>query len=84
MGILFFKISSNCRYLLNVEFPFGYQVRGDFPYQKCKVALEAVEFLDCGPEGDVGSYFADIVAQMAQDVSSCTKLFDGVLVWFAL
>ncbi|KAL7149573.1 hypothetical protein ABFS83_05G050400 [Erythranthe nasuta] len=42
-------------------------VRGDLPYQKCKAALEAVEFLDCGPEGDVGSYFADIVAQMAQD-----------------
>ncbi|KAL0446700.1 UNVERIFIED_CONTAM: THO complex subunit [Sesamum latifolium] len=39
----------------------------DLPYQKCKGALEAVEFLDCGPEGDVGSYFADIVAQMAQD-----------------
>ncbi|KAL6566308.1 hypothetical protein OROGR_001923 [Orobanche gracilis] len=44
-------------------------VRGDLPYQKCKVALEAVEFLDCGPEGDVGSYFADIVTQMAQDIS---------------
>ncbi|KAL0409046.1 UNVERIFIED_CONTAM: THO complex subunit [Sesamum radiatum] len=43
-------------------------VRGDLPYQKCKGALEAVEFLDCGPEGDVGSYFADIVAQMAQDM----------------
>ncbi|KAL6543872.1 hypothetical protein OROGR_010369 [Orobanche gracilis] len=44
-------------------------VRGDLPYQKCKVALEAVEFLDCGPEGDVGSYFADIVTQMAQDIT---------------
>ncbi|KAL8520815.1 hypothetical protein ACS0TY_011389 [Phlomoides rotata] len=44
-------------------------VRGDLPYQKCKVALEAVEFLDCDPEGDVGSYFADIVAQMAQDLT---------------
>ncbi|KAG8382675.1 hypothetical protein BUALT_Bualt05G0101900 [Buddleja alternifolia] len=44
-------------------------VRGDLPYQKCKLALEAVEFLDCGPEGDVGSYFADIVSQMAQDLT---------------
>lgn len=33
------------------------------------MALEAVEFSDCGPEGDVGSYFADVVSQMAQDVS---------------
>ncbi|KAK4423361.1 THO complex subunit [Sesamum alatum] len=44
-------------------------VRGDLPYQKCKVAVEAVEFLDCGPDGDVGSYFADIVSQMAQDLT---------------
>ncbi|XP_057777651.1 THO complex subunit 2 [Salvia miltiorrhiza] len=44
-------------------------VRGDLPYQKCKVALEAVEFLDCDLEGDVGSYFADIVSQMAQDLT---------------
>ncbi|GFP83588.1 THO complex subunit 2 [Phtheirospermum japonicum] len=44
-------------------------VRGDLPYQKCKVVLEAVEFSDCGPEGDVGSYFADIVSQMAQDLT---------------
>ncbi|CAA0814725.1 THO complex subunit 2 [Striga hermonthica] len=44
-------------------------VGGELPYQKCKAALEAVEFLDCGPEEDVGSYFADIVTQMAQDLS---------------
>ncbi|KAL2518582.1 THO complex subunit 2 [Abeliophyllum distichum] len=44
-------------------------VRGDLPFQKCKVALEAVEFSDCGPEGDVGSYFADVVTQMAQDLT---------------
>ncbi|KAK6146705.1 hypothetical protein DH2020_020574 [Rehmannia glutinosa] len=44
-------------------------VRGALPYQKCKVALEAVEFLDCGPDEDVGSYFADIVTQMAQDLT---------------
>ncbi|GFQ00250.1 hypothetical protein PHJA_002169000 [Phtheirospermum japonicum] len=43
------------------------KVRGDLPYQKCKVVLEAVEFLECGPEGDVGSYVADIVSQMVQD-----------------
>ncbi|KAL3652904.1 hypothetical protein CASFOL_002585 [Castilleja foliolosa] len=44
-------------------------VRGDLPYQKCKVVLEAAEFSDCGLEGDVGSYFADIVSQMAQDLT---------------
>ncbi|XP_042021570.1 THO complex subunit 2-like [Salvia splendens] len=44
-------------------------VRGDLPYQKCKVALEAVEFSDSDLEGDVGSYFADIVSQMAQDLT---------------
>ncbi|KAL3635917.1 THO complex subunit 2 [Castilleja foliolosa] len=44
-------------------------VRGDLPYQKCKVVLEAIKFSDCGPEGDIGSYFADIVSQMAQDLT---------------
>ncbi|CAA2963416.1 THO complex subunit 2 [Olea europaea subsp. europaea] len=44
-------------------------VRGDLPFQKCKVALEAVEFADCGPDGDVGSNFADVVTQMAQDLT---------------
>ncbi|KAH6773938.1 THO2 [Perilla frutescens var. frutescens] len=48
-------------------------VRGDLPHQKCKVVLEAVEFSDCGPEGDVGSYFADIVAQMAQDLTMLSE-----------
>lgn len=49
--------------------PFGDQVRGDLPFQKCKAALEAVEFSDCGSEEEIGSNFADIVAQIAQDVS---------------
>ncbi|XP_051144438.1 THO complex subunit 2 isoform X2 [Andrographis paniculata] len=44
-------------------------VKGDLPYQKSKAALEAVEFSDCGPDADVGSYFADIVSQMAQDLT---------------
>lgn len=39
------------------------------------MALEAVEFSDSDVEGDVGSYFADIVSQMAQDVSSFNTLF---------
>ncbi|KAK4484106.1 hypothetical protein RD792_011326 [Penstemon davidsonii] len=67
---------SSVYYILQVVYPgldfFGHScvfVRGDLPFQKCKAALEAVEFLDCGPEGDVGSYFADVVTQMAQDVS---------------
>lgn len=59
----------------NVQVLFGGQLRGDLPFQKCKVALEAVEFSDCDQEGDVGSYFADIIAQMAQDVSSHFQAF---------
>lgn len=39
------------------------------PFQKCKAALEAVEFIDCASEEEMGSNFADIIAQIAQDVS---------------
>ncbi|XP_058182779.1 THO complex subunit 2 isoform X3 [Rhododendron vialii] len=44
-------------------------VRGELPFQKCKAALESVEFLDEGLDEDAGSCFADIVTQMAQDLT---------------
>ncbi|KAK3040726.1 hypothetical protein RJ639_028016 [Escallonia herrerae] len=44
-------------------------VRGEFPIQRCKAALESVEFSDRVSYEDIGSNFADIVAQMAQDLT---------------
>ncbi|KAI8538772.1 hypothetical protein RHMOL_Rhmol09G0129800 [Rhododendron molle] len=44
-------------------------VRGELPFQKCKAALVSVEFLDEGLDEDAGSCFADIVTQMAQDLT---------------
>lgn len=45
------------------------QVRGELPFPKCKVALDSVIFTDKSSAGKVASNFADIVTQMAQDVS---------------
>lgn len=42
-------------------------VRGELPYQKCKVALDSVIFSDKASNEKIASNFADIVAQMAQD-----------------
>lgn len=39
------------------------------PFQKCKAALDSVEFTDRVSGEELGSGFADIVTQMAQDVS---------------
>ncbi|KAK1562872.1 hypothetical protein Q3G72_018316 [Acer saccharum] len=44
-------------------------VRGDLPFQKCKMALDSVEFLDKPSVKEVASSFADIVTQMAQDMT---------------
>ncbi|KAK2635529.1 hypothetical protein Ddye_030321 [Dipteronia dyeriana] len=44
-------------------------VRGDLPFQKCKMALDSVEFLDQPSIKEVASSFADIVTQMAQDIT---------------
>ncbi|KAL3502101.1 hypothetical protein ACH5RR_036550 [Cinchona calisaya] len=44
-------------------------VRGELPFQKCKAALEAVEFADCVSEEEIGSNIADVVTQMAQDLT---------------
>lgn len=50
------------------ECVFCLQVRGELPFQKCKAALELVEFSDKSSEEELVSCFADIVTQMAQDV----------------
>ncbi|XVF43449.1 hypothetical protein PTKIN_Ptkin02bG0040900 [Pterospermum kingtungense] len=42
-------------------------VRGELPFQKCKAVLDAVEFTESVSEDELGSCFADIVTQMAQD-----------------
>lgn len=44
-------------------------VHGMLPYQKCKTALDAVEFLDAVSEEDLGSCLADVVTQMALDLT---------------
>ncbi|KAG6737670.1 hypothetical protein POTOM_059198 [Populus tomentosa] len=43
-------------------------VRGELPFQKCKAALDSVEFVDKVSAVGLGSNFADIITQMAQDV----------------
>lgn len=48
---------------------FNFQVHGSLPFQKCKAALDAVEFSDVVSEEEIGSYIADIITQMALDVS---------------
>ncbi|XP_021727131.1 THO complex subunit 2-like [Chenopodium quinoa] len=44
-------------------------VYGTLPFQKCNAALDAVEFSDVISEEELGSYFADIVTQMALDLT---------------
>ncbi|XP_065616402.1 THO complex subunit 2 isoform X3 [Quercus suber] len=44
-------------------------VRGELPFQKCKAALESVEFVDGLSREELGSCLADIVTQMAQDIA---------------
>lgn len=44
-------------------------VRGELPFQKCKLALDSVEFSDRDSDEDTGSNFADIITQMAQDLT---------------
>uniref|UniRef100_A0A2P2MC31 THO complex subunit 2 N-terminal domain-containing protein n=1 Tax=Rhizophora mucronata TaxID=61149 RepID=A0A2P2MC31_RHIMU len=44
-------------------------VRGELPFQKCKGTLDSVEFTERVSDEELGSTFADIVAQMAQDLS---------------
>ncbi|MCD7448790.1 THO complex subunit 2 [Datura stramonium] len=44
-------------------------VRGELPFPKCKMALECVEFVDYASQEELGSSLADIVTQLAQDLS---------------
>ncbi|OVA14452.1 THO complex [Macleaya cordata] len=44
-------------------------VRGELPVQKCKVALDSVEIADKTSNEELSSVFADIVTQMAQDLT---------------
>ncbi|KAJ6973964.1 THO complex subunit 2-like isoform X1 [Populus alba x Populus x berolinensis] len=44
-------------------------VRGELPFQKCKAALDSVEFVDKMSAVGLGSNFADIITQMAQDLT---------------
>ncbi|KAM6546773.1 hypothetical protein CsatB_027509 [Cannabis sativa] len=43
--------------------------RGELPLQKCKVALDSVVFTDKVSDKEIGSSLADIVTQMAQDLT---------------
>lgn len=54
-------------------------MRGELPFQMCKTALDSVEFLDKPSEKEIASGFADIVTQMAQDVSFSLNFFDVVV-----
>ncbi len=51
------------------------QVRGDLPPQKCRVALDSVEFVEEAQRGEVGSVLADIIAHLGQDVSDTQLLW---------
>ncbi|KAI3847949.1 hypothetical protein MKX03_017474 [Papaver bracteatum] len=44
-------------------------VCGDLPFQKCKVALDSVEFSDKTTNEEISSVFADIVTHMSQDLT---------------
>ncbi|KAE8705401.1 THO complex subunit 2 [Hibiscus syriacus] len=44
-------------------------VRGELSFQKCKAVLDAVEFAERVTEDELASCFADIVVQMAQDIT---------------
>lgn len=44
-------------------------VRGELPFQKCKPVLDSVEFLDRPTKEELGSSFADIISQMALDLT---------------
>jgi len=56
-----------------------YQIRGELPFPKCKVALDSVIFIEQASNDEIASNFADIVTQMAQDVSyaaACSCVID--------
>ncbi|TYK14667.1 THO complex subunit 2 [Cucumis melo var. makuwa] len=44
-------------------------VRGELPFQKCKAALDSVEFSEKVSAEELGSAFADVITQLAQDIT---------------
>lgn len=63
-----------CKYMYGRVFGLNcvcgcFQVRGELPFQKCKAALDSVEFSDKVSDHELASSFADIITQMSQDVS---------------
>ncbi|XP_038684183.1 THO complex subunit 2 isoform X4 [Tripterygium wilfordii] len=44
-------------------------VRGELPFQKCKAALDSVEFVNQVSDTELSSSLTDIVTQMAQDLT---------------
>ncbi|KAG7016699.1 THO complex subunit 2 [Cucurbita argyrosperma subsp. argyrosperma] len=44
-------------------------VRGELPFPKCKAALDSVEFSDQMSAEELGSTFADVITQLAQDIT---------------
>ncbi|XP_050231755.1 THO complex subunit 2 isoform X2 [Mercurialis annua] len=54
------------RFLLELCFT---AVRGELPYQKCKLVLDSVEFTETVSPRELASSFADIITQMAQDLT---------------
>ncbi|XP_038907239.1 THO complex subunit 2 [Benincasa hispida] len=44
-------------------------VRGELPFQKCKAALDSVEFSDKVSAEELGSTLADVITQLAQDIT---------------
>lgn len=71
------KSSNNASFKLSQPVPllrFLYElswtmVRGELPFPKCKVALDSVVFSDKASPHKIASNFADIVSQMAQDLT---------------
>ncbi|RAL47850.1 hypothetical protein DM860_011435 [Cuscuta australis] len=57
---------SNLRFLYELCWAM---VRGDLPFQKCKAALESAESIGCVCQDEIGSNLADIVTQIAQDLT---------------
>ncbi|KAG0493290.1 hypothetical protein HPP92_004284 [Vanilla planifolia] len=43
-------------------------VRGDLPFQKCKLALDSANFVD-GKKEEMDSFLADVIAHMGQDLT---------------
>ncbi|KAL8116369.1 hypothetical protein AgCh_022755 [Apium graveolens] len=54
-------------------------VRGDLSFQRCKLAINSVEFSDREDDEGVASNFSDIVTKMAQDMATRNFRPDSLL-----